>query len=245
MLTHRWLLLLLLLAQTTCSHQHTLRSWAIARDPTWYPLDLGQHTANINAFTNALVQAINKNEKVDIQLREENWDDLLLQLRQQQIDGVLTSMTPLPMYQDVYDFSDPFLLLGPVLVVPAHVQVLSLEDLSNKFIGVNQFDDSVLIVQAYPDILIEEYQSIPQALEALAAGHLDALLVPTLDAQALVPHLYPGILKIASPPLNDKGLRLMTIKNSYPKLIEHFNRGLETTENSGLYHELRAHFAVY
>lgn len=39
---------------------------SIGRDPTWYPFDLGPATININAFTNALIQAINKAEHLHL-----------------------------------------------------------------------------------------------------------------------------------------------------------------------------------
>lgn len=135
--------------------------------------------------------------------------------------------------------------MGPVLVVPADSNATSLIDLKGKIIGVSQFNEDDLIVQKDPSIIIQYYQNIPQALEILASGNIDGLLIATLEAHALVPHLYPSILKIVTGPLNDKGLRLLTLKDAQPKLLNQFNKGLEQTQKSGLYNELRTNFGVY
>lgn len=237
-----WLLVLVL---TACSHQPKMGKYSIGRDPTWFPLNFGQETPNINAFVNALVQAINKAEKVNIQIVENSWSDHLRNLDAKEVAGIFTSMPLLEMNQDQYDFSDPFLLLGPVLVVRSQMTAHSLDELKGKAVGVCEFDDSVLLVQKHPSITIQMYQSVPQALEMLAAGQVDALLVPSLRAHALVPHLYPGVLRIASGPLSNKGLRVMTLKGENHKLIEVFNKGLKTLEDNGTYLELRNHYGVH
>ncbi len=237
--------LIFLVFLASCSSKPEQGKYSIGRDPSWFPLNLGEQTANVNAFTNALVGAMAKVEQVPMHLVEADWDNLFLYLDEKQYAGVLSVLPPRIENRDKFDFSNPFILLGPVLVVPEKSQVTSLNDLDGKIVGVNQFDESVLIVQKQASIVIRLYDNIPAALEELAAGKLDGLLVPTLEAEALVPHAYSGVLKIASSPLSSKGLRLVTLKGEHEKLIEHFNSGLKRLKKSGRYAHLREKFGVY
>ena len=219
--------------------------YSIGRDQSWFPLNLGQKTANVTAFSTALVQEIAKEESVPMEIINVSWDQLFMNLAEKEYAGVLTSLPPNVENSEKFTFSDPFLFLGPVLVVAQKSDVHALAEMNNQIVGTSQYDDSVLILQKYPSILVELYSSITTGLEDLASGKIDGLLVSFLEAHALVPHLYPGILKIATPPLNDKALRLVTIHNENEKLISHFNKGLRKLRTKGRYRTLREKFSVY
>lgn len=218
--------------------------YSIGRDQSWFPLSIGQHTPNLNAFTNALVQEIAETEDVPLHLVNINWVQLFQTLEQEEVAGIFTSLSPNVITQNKYTFSDPFLLLGPVLVVPYESEVTSLDEMEGKIVAINQFDDSILIVQKYPSIIIRLYQNMPTALEDLNSGKIDGVLMGNLDAHALVPHLYSYELKIATEPLNDKALRLITLKGKNQKLMKAFNRGLKKVFKTSNYTELREHFKL-
>jgi len=216
--------------------------YSIGRDATWFPLQIDQRGPNLNGFTNALVQEIAHSVDAPFHIVDVNWSQLFQGLDNGEFAGIFTSLSPNIITNERYSFSDPFLLLGPVLVVPISSPATSLEDLEGKIVAVNQFDESVLIVQRYPSIVIELYQNKAMALENLTKGQYDAILMPTLDAQALVPHIYDAQLKIVTGPLNNKGLRLVTLKNSHLFLIHDFNRGLAKVMSSNRYMTLRKIF---
>ncbi len=218
--------------------------YSIGRDQTWFPLNLGQKTANITAFSTALIQAIAKQEKQPIEIYNVSWDQLFPGLSEQRYAGVLSSLSPNSTNRETFTFSDPFLLLGPVLVVPQKSDALSLEEMTGTLVGTSQYDDSVLILQKYPTIIVELYSNLITALDDVARGKIDAVLVPSLDAHSLVPHLYPGVLKIATAPLNNKALRLITIKGENEKLMMHFNKGLHKLYSKNRYQALLEKFSV-
>jgi polar amino acid transport system substrate-binding protein len=212
--------------------------YTIGRDLSWFPLQIGMRGPNLNAFTNALTKAIARVEKVPLQIVNTSWVQLFQSLEEGRVAGVFTSIAPNAITLDKYTFSDPFLPLGPVLILPYDSENSSLEDLEGKIVSVYQFDDSVLIAQRYPSILIRLYQNKPTVLESLNNGEIDGVLMPILDAQSLVPSLYPSQLKIATPPLNNKALRLITLKDSNQALIKHFNQGLDKIISSGKYQKM-------
>lgn len=239
------ILLCFLLILAGCGSAATkLGPYSIGRDPTWFPLRLGAMAININGFTNALVQELSKVENRDFKVADVSWNQLFDGLENGEYAGVFSSLSPNIITTETYSFSEPFVYLGPVLVVPFGSDVNSLADMEGSTVGAYQYDDSVLIVQKYPSILIELYQSVTKALEDVASGKMAAALIPNLEARALIPNLYTDQLKIVSAPLTSKGLRLVTLKDAHPNLIKHFNKGLEKLKEDGTYQKIRHEFDV-
>jgi len=240
----RFFLLFLLLSLIGCQNKNSYGPYSIGRDKTWFPLEIGLQGPNLNGFTDTLIQEISNTEDIPMQITNIDWIQLFEALEKNEVAGIFSSLPPNIISQEKYSFSNPFLLLGPVLVVRNDSNATSLSDLEGKIVSVNQFDDSVLIAQKYPSIMIQIYQSKPLVLQSLKNDEIDGVLMPSLDAHALVPHLYPNQLKIVTPPLNNKALRVITLKGSHPSLIEKFNIGLDKAYTSGKYDELRKTFKL-
>lgn len=216
------------------SDAHTL-----GRDASWFPLQLDSKTAPLTAFTTALVQEIARVTHYPLEILNVDWVQLFQNLEEGHVAGVFSSLPPGLLSEKKYTFSDPIVSLGPVLIVPASSKFTSLLDLSGKMVAIYQYDESILVAQEYPAILIELYQSMPTILEDLKAGVIDAVLMPALEARSLVNHAFPGQLQIVSEPLSAKAIRLITCKNKHRSLIRHFNKGLQKTRDNGTYDKLR------
>ncbi|MEZ5315141.1 MAG: transporter substrate-binding domain-containing protein [Chlamydiales bacterium] len=216
----------------------------IGRDTNWVPLNFDRKTIHINGFTNALIQELNLLEKTNFQIIDVSWDQLLQGLEKKNYTAVLTSLDPNAISKEIYTFSDPFLLTGPVLVTPIDGDIHSLADLENTTVGAYAYDNSVLILQNYPSILIETYQSILNALQAVKEGRLAGALIPHLEAQSFLGTIYDQTLRISTPPLSDQGLRLITLKNQHPNLIKNFNHGLKKLQKNGNYCTLQRRFRL-
>ena len=57
--------------------------------------------------------------------------------------------------------------------------------------------------------------------------------------------LYYGKIKIATPPLNNAGLRLVTLQGEHKDLIDTFNRGLTKLRQNGVYDKLLKKWELY
>lgn len=234
MKTKTLLLFLLFIFATSCggSKKNTYR---IAVDPSWYPLELTGREKNVLAFSIELLQEIAKREKLQLVLVRMNWDNLIWGLREKKYQAVLSTLTPYVFYQRKYSFSSPYLLTGPVLVLPANETEMSLKEMQGKEIGVIRGSETVALLQVYPGVIIRTYDSVPEALNALVAGQVDATVVDSLTAQGYINDLYQGRLKVVNAPLTEEGLRLLTGFNETPRLIERFNKGLAALKSSGQY----------
>lgn len=223
-------------------NQHSPESYKIGRDPTWAFSPFDGITENVNAFTNALINQMSKEGDISLEIVDVGPLNLLPWLDEGKYSAILASL-PLTLENlDKYQFSDSILMLGPVLVVKASSSAHSLEDLKNKIVGIYELDDTILTVQKFPNILIQSYESIPQILDEVASGTIDGAVIPSVDAHLLVPTRYSGILRIASPPLTEKGIRLITLKGKNTSLFTLFDSSIKKMKKSGLFLLLRSKF---
>ncbi len=240
----RIILWLMALALASCGGSQTNKNpQLIGRDSSWFPLELGKEAPNLTAFTNALIQEINHLEHSSLQITNVAWAQLFYQLETGDVGAILAALPPNVITENKFSFSDPLLLLGPVLIVPVDSPATGLSDLKGKVVAVYQFDESVLIAQDYP-VVIQLYENKPMILEALSQGKVDAVLMPVLDARRLVLSLYPLELKMVTEPLNAKAIRLITLKNQNKRLLRKFNRGLQKAEQTGSYFKLRKEYGL-
>ncbi len=219
-------------------------TFKIAQDPTWGSDTLGNETYSITAFTGGLLRELSDAENIALDLFATDSSELLKGLCEENYDGIFTTLQPDATTKEKYDFSSPLLRYGPVLVVREESRIKSLKDLKGKNLGISAFDRSVLVAQKVPAIYIQLYQSMPEALTDLSQGKIDGVLMSTIQAHALVGHRYPGVLRIATAPLNDDAVRLVTLKGKKKALLSYFNRGIKKLKKSGLYTLLRLQYGV-
>lgn len=216
----------------------------IGRDVTWFPYQFGLFTPNVNAFVNVLSDSIGKEEHFDCSIVNLDWVRLKECLNQGQVAGIFTCTLPGYDVLDYYEFSDPLLLTGPVLVVKKGSTFRTFDSLNGKTIGAYLFDSSSVEAQQIPDAVILTFDHIPNACEELLHGKYDAILIPALNASNLISTVYQRDLDIVSEPLTSDGIRLMVVKDKESHLIRVFNRGLTKLKNNGEYAHLKAVYEV-
>lgn len=211
------------------------KPYKIAVDPSWYPLNFEERQNNILGFTNELLLAISSERDLPISLLQVNWDTLFEGLQKKEYPAILSSLYPYNFNEDIYSFSEIFLHIGPVIIVPKGSVAHSLKQLEGFEVGVLAGSSDILLLEKYPNILIRTYESIPTTLNDLLSGNIQAAILPILPASAFIQNLYYKSLTISSKPLTEQGLRLITLKNENPALIKAFNKALDHLKNSGEY----------
>lgn len=215
------------------------RLYIIGRDSTWYPIDLRGKEKNMVGFSNDLVRAIGEEQGFRPRIIEVGPNALFDGLDLKRYDAVLSSFTPTVMNRRFYGFSDPFYLVGPVLVVPVESEAKSLEDMAGKIIGIERRALQVFNIPKPRDVVIIPYDTAAIALEYLDEQVVDGVIVNALMAHVNTEGFYAGRLKVATSPFTNKGLRLIT--RNEPKsllLISRFNKGLEKIKTNGRYDQL-------
>jgi polar amino acid transport system substrate-binding protein len=234
-------LLVLMLFMRACSSSDfdKTRVYQIARDPRWTALNLMGKERNMTAFSDDLLVAIAKEEQLRLSVIGVNSDELISRLERKEYDAILSSTYPSSHLQDLFAFSDPYFLIGPVLIVSIDSELDSSEELSNKIIGIQRGSPLLLQAKRYPNIQLRPYDTTLQALAELDSGAIDGVLEFAFPAYTYIRSFYPSTLKVSSSPLNDEGLRLITLKNEMGEnLIETFNEGLRKIKENGTYERL-------
>lgn len=239
----------LLLVMRSCDSSDNFwrkKLYRIARDTTWYPLDLLGKERNMLAFSNELLLAIAKGESLKIELLSTNSENLFSGLDNEFYDAILSPTGPNQRNYESYLFSKPLYLLGPVLVVKKGTDITSLKDLTGKTIGVPS--GSSLVYNRYPSIFITSYDNMLTALNDVEKNVIDGVILNGLTAYSYTSSsgLYAGRLIVASPPLTDEGIRLISRNDEESKyLIDQFNEGLEKAKADGTYEDLITKWGLY
>jgi polar amino acid transport system substrate-binding protein len=211
----------------------------IARDSTWYPLDLRGKEISMVGFANEMVAAIAADQEFRTRLFEVGPNALFDGLDLKNYDAILSSLTPNVINRQWYVFSDPFYLVGPVLIVNEKSKAKSLEDMEGKIIGIESGALQVFNILEPPNIVIIPYDTASQALENLDNNVIDGVILEALRAYVYTEGFYSGRLKVASSPLTDRGLRL--IARNEPgsvHFVSRFNEGLKAIREKGIYADL-------
>lgn len=228
----------LLLAILLASCETKGKTYRIGIDPSYYPAPLGGKEANVYAFSKELLRAISHEEGLFFETVAMTWDNLIYGLKNDQYDAMLSSITPRANLQNVYTFSEPFLHIGPVLVVKKEVKASSVKHLKGKVISVESINQEALLIEKYPGVNVHYYYLIPDAFEEVVADQIDGILIDYLQATSYIRNLYREKVKIATPPLNDLGLRLIELHGGDKELVKAFNRGLDKLRDNGTYEKL-------
>lgn len=195
----------------------------IGVDPKWYPIDFGAQTSYVNGYTEDLLLEMARYGGLQFELITANWDNLTEGLRERKYDAILTSMAPYEYNTAKYDFSKNFLDLGPVLIVSQDSKNDELSKLNGEMVGIVTNDQAALILEKQPQIIIRSYKSIPDLLNAIVAGEIQAAILSRIPALNYVSDLYNGKLKIVGHPMTEAGLHLVAPKGR----IGSFNKTLE------------------
>lgn len=231
-----FLLILLTLTLVGCGSKG--KTYSVGVDPSWFPLNLMGKEANVFAFSNELLFEISRLEGVNFSRINRSWDNLTQGLEEERYDAILSSIHPYVFELRKYSFSDLYLTTAPVLVVRGNSEMNVEGSLEGKEIAVSSKETEALFIRLYPEVVIRYYSMIPNALNALLSDMVDGVVVDYIPATAFIQDLYKEEVKMATPPLSDAGLRLITMHDAHPELVEAFNRGLEKVRDKGIYEKL-------
>lgn len=235
MIIFRLLVLALITCGCSCGSDSSRGGIRIGVDPLWYPVDFGPQTSYVNGYTEDMLLEMARYSGMRFELITASWDNLQQGMREGKYDAIITTLPAYEYNQAKYDFSKNFLDLGPVLVVSYGSEKATLTQLSGDMVGIITGDPSELLLAKHPTIIIRYYSTIPDLLNAVAKGDIDAALLNQIPAVNFISDLYAGVLSIAGKPLTDQGIHLVGPKGG----IHSFNKNLEALRKRKTLDELQ------
>lgn len=220
--------------------------YRIARDGMWYPEFLMGKEKNMTVFSNELMIEIAKRQNFKIELLFSSASNLFKGLENEDYDGVLASLSSGVQQKEIFLISQPYYLLGSVLIVRADSTAQSLADLTGKTVGIRAGYPTPPKLQLYPNVLVKYYENMSKALADLNNNSLAGVIMEIVPAYAYSSAYYRDTLKVLTPQLTNNGLSLITLKKEKNAwLIEQFNAGLKAIKEDGTYEQLLYKWDLY
>ncbi len=233
-----YILYLIALIVFSCSNPMGKATYRIGIDPTWYSANFGEKEYYVTGFIEDLLQEVSRLSNVSFEKIPTNRENLLPNLRQRKVDGILYTLDPYNFNQEKYLFSDILLAIGPVLVVSAEEKVKTLQDLQSKIVGIASGSSYVSILEKYPTIVIATFDSYPFLLQALATSAINGALLEAVPAIGYLQETFYKQLKIIGEPLNNHAIRLITGKDLPSPLLHDFDAALKKLKKNMGYQKL-------
>lgn len=214
-------------------------TYHIGQDSRWGNINLMGKERNLTAFNNELLRAIAAKENFQIRIEISNSSNLISDLELGKLQGVLTSLQPNYLNENKLIFSNPYFLIGPVLVIPSTAPIENWSEKGKKIVGIPIRSPLLSSLELDPTIEIKIYGDILHALRDLNDGKIDGVMFPAIPSYTYVNTFYKNEFKIATLPLTEDAIRLVAAKNEIGNaLIEHFNKGLNELKADGTYSEM-------
>lgn len=233
-------LMLLSMVLTACGNTDAASDTVVvATDATWPPMEFVNENREIVGYDIDLIRAIAERGGFEVEIRNVAWDGIFAGLEGGEYDAIISSVTITPERQETYDFSEPYINAGQILVVPIDSDITGHEDLSGYTVGAQISTTGAFAIQEMEGVELNEYDEVGLAFEDLVAGRIDAVVVDTPVAAnyALQREEYQERLKIVGEPFTDEYYGIVVQKGN-DELLQMINDGLAAVQDEGLNEEL-------
>jgi polar amino acid transport system substrate-binding protein len=220
----------------------TVKKYTIASDASWPPMESVDANKNIVGFDIDLINAIAKDQKFEVEIKNTAWDGIFAGLEGGAYDAILSSVTITDDRKKTYDFSDPYFDANQAIVVRADDSAMKSEtDLAGKTVGAQIGTTGAIYVgDKLKDTTLKQYDTPDLPMMDLVNKNIDAVIVDTPVAAnyALQAEQFKGKLKMAFQIVTDERYGLTVQKGDPKNVLALFNAGLKNVKASGEYDKI-------
>ncbi len=211
----------------------------VATDATWPPMEYVDENKAIVGFDIDLMNAIAKEAGLEVEYRNVAWDGIFAGLAAGEYDAVISSVTITDERKAQYDFSEPYINAGQIVVAQAGSDITGPDTLSGRTVGAQISTTGAFAVQEMEGVTLKEYDEVGLAFEDLVAGRIDAVVCDTPVAAdfALQRAEYRAKLKIVGESFTEEYYGILVQKGN-GDLLAKINKGLAAVQDKGIDKEL-------
>lgn len=215
-------------------------TYLIATDVTFAPFEFLNTDGEYVGIDIDLLEAIAEDQGFDYEIRPMNFSAGIQALEANQVDGMIAGMGITPERAENFDFSEPYMDVGPVVAVHEdNSDINSYDDLNGATVAVKvgttgaQYANE--LAQDY-DFEINQFEDSASMYEDVMAGHADAAVE---DFPVMSYAIQQGLpLRIATEPAEGYPIGFAVNGGQNPELLQMFNDGLENVIADGTYDEI-------
>jgi len=224
---------------TSCAP--AVKKIVFAVDPHWAPMEFLDDAKELQGYDIDLTKAVAQEAGFTVEFRQVPWDQLFPGLQAGLYDVVASAVVINPARQEKYDFSDPYLNAGQILVVPRGTATTRLDDLKGRPVGALMGSLAVDIIGKPGKLspVLKTYNALDQAFVDLAAGHLAGVVAetPVAAQYSLRNPRFKDSFRIVGAPLNRENFGFVVAKG-HRDLLATLNAALAKVQASGLSDDL-------
>lgn len=206
-------------------------------DATWPPMEMVDKNKNIVGFEIDLFNAIAKEAGFKAEYKNTAWDGIFAAMKGNRYPNAcaLSSITITEERKKIYDFSDPYITVNQVLIVPKALKVRSMNDMKGKKVGAQISTTGAMELKRVQGVVTKTYDEIGLAFADMAAGRIEGVMCDTPVARDYALHKaeYKEKFKIGFEIQTKEQLGIMTKKGD-KKILDLINKGLRAVKAKGI-----------
>ncbi len=201
----------------------------VGTDTPYPPFEIGQ-PPDITGFDIEVMNEVAKHLDLEPTYQDTSFDTIFRDLAQGKFDAVVAASTITPEREKTVDFSDPYYRANQALVVTTGSDISTVEDLDGATVGAQDGttgeayandNTSAADVRGYPEG--------PDALNALRAGQVDAVIIDEPVAEDVIKK--QGGIEITQIPTGE--LYGIPVAEGNTALLDRINEALTTMKDDG------------
>lgn len=211
-------------------------------DATYPPMEYLDAHKNLVGFDLDLIQAVAKAAGFRAVVKNTAWDGIFVGLAAGDYDAILSSVTITPEREARLDFSVPYADAGQIIVVAKGTKgIATLADLGGRKVGVQLGTTGGVAVARFRNIRMLVYDEEDMAIEDLALGRIDAVVVDvgTAANYVLRNERYRSRLTLAGAPFTEERYGI-AVRKGNRQVLDLINRGLAVVLRDGTVDRLAA-----
>jgi polar amino acid transport system substrate-binding protein len=216
------------------------RTVTVATDATWPPMEMVDASKKIVGFDIDYLTAVAKEAGFAVVFKNTAWDGIFAGLGAGRYDMIASSVTITDERKKQYDFSDPYINVGQILVVPKTEKAKALADLKGKRVGAQIGTTGSFEIKKTEGVELKTYDEIGLAFEDMAAGRIGGVVCdePTAAHYALQRKEYQAKFKIVGEPFTQESYGFVVQKGN-TALVGLLNKGIKAVKAKKIDEQLR------
>ncbi|NGZ77020.1 amino acid ABC transporter substrate-binding protein [Saccharibacillus alkalitolerans] len=206
----------------------------IGTEGTYAPFTFHDAAGELTGFDVDIAREIAKRLGVEAEFVEAPWDSLLAGIDAKRFDAVFNEVSIRDDRKEKYDFSDPYISSGAVLIVREdNTDIKSLDDLKGKKSAQSLTSNLADIAKSHGAEIVP-IEGFNQAIDLLNSSRVDATINDNLSYLDLKKQKPDIALKVVAEADDASQSGAVFAKNS-PELVEAANKALADMHSDGTY----------
>ena len=213
-----------------------VKTIVVATDATWPPMEMVDTSKNIVGFDIDYMNAVAQEAGFQVEFKNTAWDGIFGGLSIDKYDAVISSVTITPERKDTYDFSEPYINAGQVLVVPKTLEGIgTLSDMVGKTVGAQIGTTGAMEIKKIEGIEPKNYDEIGLAFEDMASGRIQGVVcdTPVAADYAMQRDEYREKFMVVGDPFTEESYGIV-VKKGNTALVELLNKGIAAVKTKGI-----------